>query len=121
MNKGKNNGVFVLVGIVLVLFLCLYLQSVLADTPIPPLKFESEIDSRRGPPSAKTVQAQAGNITELIRINDEMNTLANEVLMYMVWWHDTEYFVRSSWLQGWYHNANFGANDLWSTMYFEQP
>jgi ABC-type transport system substrate-binding protein len=64
---------------------------------------------------------QAGNITELIRINDEMNTLANEILMYMVWWHDTEYFVRSSWLQGWYHNANFGANDLWSTMYFEQP
>jgi len=64
---------------------------------------------------------EAGNLTELLRINDEMNTLANEILMYMVWWHDTEYFVRSSWLQGWYHNANFGSIDLWPAMYFEQP
>jgi ABC-type transport system substrate-binding protein len=64
---------------------------------------------------------EAGNTTELLRINDEMNTLANELLMYMVWWHDTEYFTRSSWLQGWYHNANFGNNDLWSAMYYEEP
>jgi len=64
---------------------------------------------------------EAGNMTELLRLNDEMNTLANELLMYMVWWHDTEYFTRSSWLQGWYHNANFGNIDLWSAMYYEEP
>jgi len=62
----------------------------------------------------------AGNLTELLRINDEMNTIANEILMYMVWWHDTEYYTRSSWLQGWYLNTNY-AVDLWSTMYYEEP
>jgi ABC-type transport system substrate-binding protein len=71
---------------------------------------------------AQAVAADAaGNTTELLRINDEMNTLANELLMYMVWWHDSEYFCRSTWLQGWYHNANFGNNDLWAAMYYEQP
>ena len=64
---------------------------------------------------------EAGNLTELLRLNDEMNTLANDILMYMVWWHDTEYFTRSEWLQGWYHNANFGSIDLWPAMYFEEP
>jgi hypothetical protein len=41
-------------------------------------------------------------------------------LPYMVWWHDTEYFTRSTWLKGWYLNTNYGV-DLWSTMYYEQP
>jgi ABC-type transport system substrate-binding protein len=63
---------------------------------------------------------EAGNVTELLRLNREMNTLANEILMYMVWWHDTEYFTRSSWLQGWWINTNHGV-DLWSSMYYEQP
>jgi ABC-type transport system substrate-binding protein len=63
---------------------------------------------------------EAGDIAELLRLNDEMNTLANEILMYMVWWHDTEYFTRSTWLQGWYLNVNYGV-DIWSTMYYEQP
>jgi len=70
---------------------------------------------------SQAVAADAeGNTTELLRINDEMNTLANEILMYMVWWHDTEYFTRSSWLQGWYVNTNYGV-DLWSAMYYEEP
>jgi len=63
---------------------------------------------------------QEGNITRLLEINDEMNTLANQILPYMVWWHDTEYFTRSTWLKGWYLNTNYGV-DLWSTMYYEQP
>jgi len=63
---------------------------------------------------------EAGNVTELLRLNREMNTLANEILMYMVWWHDTEYFTRSSWLKGWWINTNHGV-DLWSSMYYEQP
>jgi ABC-type transport system substrate-binding protein len=63
---------------------------------------------------------QEGNVTRLLEINDEMNTLANEILIYMVWWHDTEYFTRSTWLKGWYLNTNYGV-DLWSTMYYEQP
>jgi len=63
---------------------------------------------------------EAGNVTELLRLNREMNTLANEILIYMVWWHDTEYFTRSSWLQGWWINTNHGV-DLWSSMYYEQP
>jgi ABC-type transport system substrate-binding protein len=61
-----------------------------------------------------------GNFTKLVQINDQMNTIANQLVMYMVWWHDTEYFVRSSWLQGWYLNPVYGV-DLWSTMYYEQP
>jgi ABC-type transport system substrate-binding protein len=63
---------------------------------------------------------KAGNITRLLEINDEMNTLANQILPYMVWWHDTEYFTRSEWLKGWYLNTNYGV-DLWSAMYYEEP
>jgi ABC-type oligopeptide transport system substrate-binding subunit len=63
---------------------------------------------------------EAGDFAELVRINNEMNTMANAMLMYMVWWHDTEYFVRSSWLKGWYVNPVYGV-DLWTTMYYEQP
>lgn len=61
-----------------------------------------------------------GNTTGLLAINDEMNTLANQILPYMVWWHDTEYYTRSTWLQGWYLNTNYGV-DLYSAMYFEEP
>jgi len=63
---------------------------------------------------------QAGEIDELLTLNDEMNTIANEALMYMVWWHPTLQFARSTWLKGWYVNVNYGV-DLWSTMYYEQP
>jgi ABC-type oligopeptide transport system substrate-binding subunit len=63
---------------------------------------------------------EAADIATLLDINNQMNTLANELLPYMVWWHDTEYFTRSTWLQGWYLNTNYGV-DLWSTMYYEQP
>lgn len=62
----------------------------------------------------------AGDTAEILRLSDEMNTLANEILMYMVWWHDTEYFTRSQWLKGWYLNTNYGV-DLWSTMYYVEP
>jgi ABC-type transport system substrate-binding protein len=63
---------------------------------------------------------QAGDVDELLTLNDEMNTIANEALMYMVWWHPTLQFARSTWLQGWSVNVNYGV-DLWSTMYYEQP
>jgi len=63
---------------------------------------------------------EAGDITRLLEINDEMNRIANEQLVYMVWWHDTEYYTRSSWLKGWYMNPVYGV-DLWSSMYYESP
>jgi ABC-type transport system substrate-binding protein len=70
---------------------------------------------------AQAVKAdKEGNFTKLVEVTNEMNTVANNLLMYMVWWHDTEYFIRSSWLQGWYVNPVYGV-DLWSTMYYEQP
>jgi ABC-type oligopeptide transport system substrate-binding subunit len=62
----------------------------------------------------------AGNLDEILRLNDEMNTIANEAVMYMVWWHDTDYFTRSQWLKGWYLNTNYDV-DLWSTMYYKEP
>jgi ABC-type transport system substrate-binding protein len=69
----------------------------------------------------QAVQAdKEGNVTRLLEVVDEMNTIINELLVYMVWWHDTAYFTRSSWLQGWYVNPVYGV-DLWSTMYYEQP
>ncbi|MGB9778471.1 MAG: hypothetical protein ACPLW8_03610, partial [Candidatus Bathyarchaeales archaeon] len=69
----------------------------------------------------QAVQAdKEGNVTRLLEVVDEMNTIINELLVYMVWWHDTAYFIRSSWLQGWYVNPVYGV-DLWSTMYYEQP
>jgi ABC-type oligopeptide transport system substrate-binding subunit len=63
---------------------------------------------------------QAGNIAQLLAINDEMNTYANEALVYMMWWYPTLQFTRSEWLQGWYVNTVYGV-DLWSNMYYEQP
>ena len=66
---------------------------------------------------------RAGNLTELLRVNDEMNAYANEALTYMVWWHPTLQFARSTWLtaeNGWYVNTVYGV-DLWSTMYYEAP
>ena len=63
---------------------------------------------------------EEGDLEKLVSINNEMNKLANEELIYMVWWHDTEYYVRSSWLKGWYLNPVYGV-DIWSSMYYEQP
>jgi ABC-type oligopeptide transport system substrate-binding subunit len=62
----------------------------------------------------------AGDVDELLRLNNEMNTIANEALLFMVWWHDAEYYTRSSWLKGWYLNPVYGV-DLWSNNYYEQP
>jgi ABC-type transport system substrate-binding protein len=62
----------------------------------------------------------AGDLDELLRVNDEMNTVANEALTYMVWWYPTLQFARSTWLKGWYVNSVYGV-DLWSTMYYEAP
>jgi ABC-type oligopeptide transport system substrate-binding subunit len=81
---------------------------------------------------AQALQAdQEGNFTRLLEINDEMNTLANEIVPYMVWWHPTLQLARSDWLHGplepsdawkhgWYVNTNYGV-DLWSNMYYEEP
>ncbi len=63
---------------------------------------------------------QAGDLDELLRLSDEMNTIANDALTYMVWWHPTLQFARSEWLQGWYVNTNHGV-DLWSSTYYEAP
>jgi ABC-type transport system substrate-binding protein len=74
---------------------------------------------------------QQGNFTRLLEINDEMNTLANDLLPYMVWWYPTLQLARSNWLHGplepsetweygWYVNTNYGV-DLWSNMYYEEP
>jgi hypothetical protein len=63
---------------------------------------------------------QAGNVDELLRLSTEMNEIANDALTYMVWWHPTLQFARSTWLKGWYVNINYGG-DLWSSMYYEAP
>ena len=63
---------------------------------------------------------QEGDITRLVEVSNEMNRIANELVMYMLWWHPQTYFVRSEWLQGWWVNINYGV-DLWSTMYYEKP
>jgi len=63
---------------------------------------------------------QAGNVAGLLATNDAMNTLANNVLTYMMWWYPTLQFARSTWLKGWYVNTVYGV-DLWSNMYYEAP
>jgi ABC-type transport system substrate-binding protein len=63
---------------------------------------------------------QAGDIPALLAAADQMNTVANNELMYMVWWHPTMQFTRSSWLKGWWVNSVYGV-DIWSTMYYEIP
>ena len=63
---------------------------------------------------------KAGDVDELLSINDEMNTLVNKVIPYVWLWYPLLYYVRSSWLKGWYVNPSFGV-DVWSSMYFEKP
>jgi ABC-type transport system substrate-binding protein len=63
---------------------------------------------------------KAGDVEELLRINDEMNTIINEVIPYVWFWYPLNYYVRSSWLQGWYVNPSYGV-DVWSSMYYQQP
>jgi len=78
----------------------------------------------------QAVDADAiGDVDELLRLTDEMNTIANEHLTYMMWWHPTLQFARSEWLKGplvtaenptgWWVNTAYGV-DLWSTMYYEE-
>jgi len=72
---------------------------------------------------------EAGDVDELLSLTDQMNTLANEHLTYMMWWHPTLQFARSEWLKGplvtaehptgWWVNTAYGV-DLWSTMYYEE-
>lgn len=61
---------------------------------------------------------EAGDEAEMLRLTDEMNEIANEALTYMMWWHPTLQFARSTWLKGWWVNTAYGV-DLWSTMYYE--
>ena len=65
-------------------------------------------------------QDAAGNVAGLLDTNNHMNTIANDLAMYMLWWYPTLQFSRSSWLKGWYVNVNYGV-DIWSNMYYEQP
>jgi ABC-type oligopeptide transport system substrate-binding subunit len=62
----------------------------------------------------------AGDVDELLRINNDMNELVNNVIPYVWLWYPLNYYVRSSWLKGWYVNPSFGV-DVWSSMYFEKP
>ena len=72
---------------------------------------------------------EAGDVDELLSLTDQMNTIANEHLTYMMWWHPTLQFARSEWLKGplvtaehptgWWVNTAYGV-DLWSTMYYEE-
>jgi ABC-type transport system substrate-binding protein len=62
----------------------------------------------------------AGDIDTLLTLNDEMNTIANEMILYLYLWHPVDYFVRSEWLKGWYYNSALGM-DVFSSMYYEAP
>ncbi len=62
----------------------------------------------------------AGDLDRLVEISNEMNSIANHLVMYMVFWHPLEYYVRSSWLKGLYINPALGY-DIWATAYYETP
>jgi len=63
---------------------------------------------------------KAGNVAELLRINNEMNKLINDIVPYVWFWYPLNYYVRSAWLKGWYINTAYGV-DIWSSMYYEKP
>jgi ABC-type transport system substrate-binding protein len=62
----------------------------------------------------------AGDVEELLRLNNEMNELVNDLIPYLWFWYPLNYYVRSSWLKGWYVNPSFGV-DVWTSMYYERP
>jgi len=62
----------------------------------------------------------AGNMTRLVEISNEMNRITNELVLYLWLWHPMPYFVRSTWLKGWYYNPMLGAEYI-APMYYESP
>jgi ABC-type transport system substrate-binding protein len=62
----------------------------------------------------------AGDIDRLIEISNEMNRIANQLIIYIYLWHPTEYLVHSSWLNG-FTVVTSWAMPFWSTAYYESP
>ena len=63
---------------------------------------------------------ERGDVAELLRLNDEMNTIANEMVIYLLLWHDIDFFTYSSWLKNWYLNTAIDV-PLFPAMYYEAP
>ncbi len=59
-----------------------------------------------------------GNLTKLVEISNQMNTIANKLVIYMNFWYPLDYYVRSTWLKGLYINPALGT-DIWTTAYYE--
>jgi len=60
---------------------------------------------------------EAGDVTMLLSINDEMNAMVNDAVYYFWMFYDTDYFIRSSYLKGWYYNPALGV-EYFATMYY---
>jgi len=63
---------------------------------------------------------RAGDEAELLRIAIEMQKLANEKVLYLWAWYDIDFFVRSSWLKGYYMNTALDY-EYFAPMYYEEP
>jgi len=68
----------------------------------------------------EAIEADAeGRISDLLDINDQMNTMVNDGAYYFWMFYDTDYFVYSSYLKGVYYNAALGDGMYFATMYYE--
>jgi len=61
---------------------------------------------------------EAGNVAELVSITNRMNRIANQGAYYFWMFYEGDYFVRSSFLKGWYYCPALGV-EYFGTMYYE--
>lgn len=60
---------------------------------------------------------RSGDVASLLDINNQMNKIVNDMTLYMWLWHPTTFFVRSSYLKGWYYNTAL-QGEYFAPMYY---
>jgi ABC-type transport system substrate-binding protein len=69
----------------------------------------------------KTEEADAaGDLTALLQNNDLANKFANDQVIYFYTFYPLTYFVRSSFLKGWFYNTAL-PGEYFASMYYEPP
>lgn len=59
----------------------------------------------------------AGNVAQLVQITNQMNRIANEGAYYFWMFYEGDYFIRSSFLKGWYYCPALGVEYFGTTYY----
>jgi len=60
---------------------------------------------------------RVGDVAQLLNVNNQMNRIANDMVLYLWLWHPMAFFVGSSFLKGWYYNPALQGEYIASLYY----